>query len=128
MAKQRSRLVTSAAATVAAVSQGVESVILDSMCVCLLCQPSFGHYCLAVSTLVAAACSSAGAARRYKALAVALRIGPAQLGSLTTARGVVQSVLSLFVGALGDRYHRGRIITAGAACQRCKLAVVQLVL
>jgi len=59
---------------------------------------------------------------------VALHIGPAKLGSLTTARGVVQSVLSLFVGALGDRYHRGRIITAGAACQRCELAVAQLVL
>jgi len=37
-------------------------------------------------------------------------------------------VLSLFVGALGDRYHRGRIITAGAAYQRCEFAVAQRVL
>ncbi len=57
MGKQRARLVTSAAATVAAVSQGVESVILDSMCVCLPRERLFGHSCLAVPTRVAAACS-----------------------------------------------------------------------
>ncbi|KAK9843442.1 hypothetical protein WJX81_002901 [Elliptochloris bilobata] len=49
----------------------------------------------------------------YKALAIALHIDPARLGALTTARGVTQSLVSLFVGALGDRYHRGWIITAG---------------
>lgn len=40
-------------------------------------------------------------------------------GTLTTARGITQSVLALFAGALGDRFHRGRIITAGEeACKR----------
>ena len=50
---------------------------------------------------------------RYKALALGLHIDPAKLGTLTTARGVTQSVLALFAGALGDRFHRGRIIAAG---------------
>ena len=56
---------------------------------------------------------------RYKALAIGLRISPAQLGTLTTARGVTQSVVAVGAGALGDRWHRGRIVTAGEkTCRR----------